>query len=100
MSTEYKKRGCEPRPCRVCGEIFTPAHGNRKLCDDCRIRISNNLGLEWAVTYEGPVNVEEHERKLEKQNRERYKDKIIAIGYAERQMAEALRKAGKVKVEL
>jgi hypothetical protein len=31
---------------------------------------------------------------------ERYKDTIIAIGYAERQMADSLRKAGKVKVEL
>lgn len=97
---KYKKRNCEPRPCRVCGTVFTPAHGNRKLCDECRIRFSNNLGLDWAVTYEGPTNVEEYEKKLEKQNRERYKDTIIAIGYAERQMADSLRKAGKVRTEL
>lgn len=96
----YQKRNCEPRPCTVCGKVFTPPHGNRKLCPDCHERIYNNLGREWAITYEGPTNVEEYEKRLEKQNRERYHDTIVAIGYAERQMAETLRKVGKVKTEL
>lgn len=97
---KYKKKGCEPRPCSVCGKVFTPPHGNRKLCDDCRIRISHNLGLDWAVTYEGPTNVEEYERRLEKQNREKHRDTIIAIGYADRQREQTLKMVGKVKVEL
>ena len=37
---------------------------------------------------------------VSKNDMERYKDTIVAIGYAERQMADSLKKAGKVKVEL
>lgn len=97
---KYKKRNCELRPCSVCGKVFTPPHGNRKLCPDCRERIYNNLGREWAITYEGPTNVDDYERRMEKRNRERYRDTIIAIGYADRQMAQTLEMAGKIRTEL
>jgi len=100
MSSSYKKRKCEPKVCRFCGEMFVPTHGNQKLCDDCRRRLSGRYTLEWTITYEGPTNVDEYEKRLEKQNRERYHDTIIAIGYAERQKADSLAKAGRVKTEL
>ena len=96
----YKKKNGEPRPCSVCGNMFLPPHGNRKLCSDCRERMYRNLGREWPVNYEGPTNVEEYERQMRKRNRSNHVDTIIAIGYAERQMAASLEKAGKVKTEL
>ena len=97
---KYKKRNCEPRPCTICGKVFTPPHGNRKLCTDCKERVYRNLGRDWAITYEGPTNVIDYERNLEKRNRERYCDTIVAIGYADRQMAASLKMAGKVNTEL
>lgn len=98
--TKQKKRNCEPRPCRFCGEIFTPTHGNRKLCDDCRIRFGRHQGLEWAITYDGPANNEEYEKRLAKQNREKYRDTIVAIGYADRQREATLKLAGRVDPHL
>lgn len=97
---KYKKKNCEPRSCTICGKVFTPPHGNRKLCPDCRERIYNNLGREWAITYEGPTNVVEYEKQLLRKNLEKHQDTIVAIGYADRQRAETLRMVGRIKVEL
>ena len=100
MSTNYKKRNCEPRPCNICGIVFTPTHGNRKLCPECREKQGKNLGFEFPITYDNPADAEQYEFKLRKRNIERFQDKIIAIGYAERQMAASLKLAGKVRTEL
>jgi len=97
----YKKRNCEPRPCNICGTVFTPSHGNMRLCPDCREKFSKNRGRDFGtVRYEGPSNVIEYEQKLLRRNVENYRDTIVAIGYADRQRAATLRLVGRVNTEL
>ena len=97
--SKYQKR-CEPRPCSVCGQMFTPEHGNKRICPECSEVVFNNKGRHLPRQYETPVDLEQYEAAVRRRYMERYKDTIIAIGYAERQMEDSLRKAGKVKVEL
>ena len=61
---------------------------------------ARHKGRHLPRQYETPVDLEQYEAGVRSRYMERYKDTIVAIGYAERQMADSLRKAGKVKVEL
>lgn len=96
----YKKKNCEPRPCSVCGNMFKPPHGNRKMCPECREKFSKNLGSDWVITYANPYDVEQYEQRLKRRNTARFHDTIVAIGYAERQREATLKLAGRVKTEL
>lgn len=53
------------------------------------------MGFEFPITYDNPVDAEQYEYKLRKRNIEKFCDNIIAIGYAERQIAASLKLAGK-----
>ena len=33
---EKQKRNFKPKPCEMCGEVFTPHYGAQKLCDNCK----------------------------------------------------------------
>lgn len=96
--SKHKKRNCEPRPCTMCGTVFTPPHGNRKLCPVCREKQGRNLGFEYPITYDNPTDIEQYEYKLRKRNIERFRDRIVATGYAERQKAKTLEMVGRVKI--
>jgi len=98
--SKHKKRNCEPRPCTMCGTVFTPPHGNRKLCPVCREKQGRNLGFEYPITYDNPTDIEQYEYKLRKRNMESFRDRIVATGYAERQKAKTLEMVGKVRTEL
>lgn len=100
MSSKYKKRGCEPRPCNICGVVFTPRHGNARLCPSCREKQGKNMGFEFPITYDNPIDAEQYEYRLRKRNYERFKDTIVAEGYATRQIAQTLKMVGKVRTEL
>ena len=99
MNKYYKKRNCEPRPCNMCGAVFTPTHGNAKQCPSCREK-QGKLRFEFPITYSNPVDAEKYEYKLRKRNIESFRDTIVAEGYAARQIAESLKLAGKVRTEL
>ena len=86
--------------CSVCGAHFIAKHGNKRICPECVEVLHGNKGRHLPRQYEAPVDLEQYEAGVRSRYMERYKDTIIAIGYAERQMADSLRKAGKVKVEL
>ena len=97
--SKYQKR-CEPRPCSVCGQIFTPEHGNKRICPECSEVVFNNKGRHLPRQYETPEDLEQYEAAVRKRYMSRYKDTIVAIGYADRQKADSLRRAGKVRTEL
>ena len=96
----YKKRNCEPRPCSVCGKVFTPPHGNRKICNECREKLKKNIGSDWVIQYENPVDVAGYEYRLSRRNKAKFSDTIVAIGYADRQREKTLAMVGKIKVTL
>ena len=86
--------------CSVCGAHFIAEHGNKRICPECVEALHGNKGRHLPRQYEAPADLEQYEAGVRRRYMERYKDTIIAIGYAERQMAETLKMAGKVKVEL
>ena len=86
--------------CEVCGEIFMPVNRKQKMCPACREVIYFNRGRNLPRTYTNPVNIAPYEAGLRERNVERFHDTIVAIGYAERQMAKTLESVGKIKTEL
>lgn len=97
--SKYKKRNCEPRPCSVCGKVFTPAHGNRRMCDDCYETFGKNKRLNVpTLRFKATVDVDQYEYELRKRNVENHRDTIVAIGYADRQREATLKMVGRVKV--
>ena len=86
--------------CSVCGTPFIAKHGNKRICPECVEVLHGNKGRHLPRQYETPGDLEQYEAGVRSRYMERYKDTIIAIGYAERQMADSLRKAGRIKTEL
>ena len=85
--------------CSVCGAEFRAEHGNKRLCPEC-YEVMHGKGRNLPRRYESPVNIATYEWDLRRRYMERYKDTIIAIGYADRQREQTLKMVGKVKVEL
>ena len=92
---EYYEKTCE-----ICGTEFRATHGNKRLCPACCETISNGRNRNLPRRYECPTDLVQYEERVRRQNIADYKDTIVAIGYAERQVAESLAMAGKVKVKL
>ena len=86
--------------CSVCGAHFIAEHGNKRICPECVEVLHGNKGRHLPRQYEAPVDLEQYEADVRSRYMERYKDTIIAIGYAERQRAQTLKMVGKVKVDL
>lgn len=95
-----KKRVHEPRECVLCGSIFVPTHGCKKMCPECTDVVYHSRGRRLPKQYDNPTNIEAYEIKLRQRYMERYKDTIVAEGYAARQRANTLAMVGKIKVEL
>lgn len=80
-----------PRKCAVCGREFIPRRRDQHSCGDpeCVYRWKNrNLKTKNASR----TRVKQTTARVPKS------DTIVAIGYAERQMARSLELAGKIKV--
>lgn len=97
----------EARRCEICGKEYIPRRSDQRTCasDECKKERHRLNYLEYRQKNYGRV-LENNRRQLrEKREAKRRaavtkKDTIVAIGYAERQMAESLAMAGKVNVEL
>lgn len=92
-----------PRQCVVCGKTYLPRQKNQKSCGDpeCKKEVSRMAMRRYRE--ENYAWVMEQRRigmRKKREAKEPKPDTIIAIGYAERQMAASLEKAGKVKTEL
>ena len=89
-------KNTNPKECIECGQIFTPKSGCERKCPDCRnhkIRAS----LVMPVT---KYNLEVARIRKEAAKRAKHTEAIVADGYAERQIRDSLRLAGKVNTEL
>ena len=98
----------EPRKCEICGKEYIPRRSDQRCCGsyECKKGRQRLNYMEYRKENYAAV-LENNRRSMAKRREERKraedppkKDTIIAIGYAERQMAASLAKAGKVKVEL
>ena len=93
-------RGTKLKQCPVCGAEFAPENNYKRMCADCSNAITHGKGRKLPRTYDNPYDIESYESKLRARYMEQYHDTIVAIGYADRQMAETLQMAGKVRTEL
>jgi endogenous inhibitor of DNA gyrase (YacG/DUF329 family) len=86
--------------CRICGKQFTAKNPRQIICSkECK-KIAN---AEWSRTYYRKNQAIINERKRMHTERKHIEatqkpDTIVAIGYAERQIADTLKKAGRVKI--
>lgn len=88
----------EPRICEICGATYKPGKINQKTCGckECVEEQRRRHSRQWQR--EHYAKKREYIRKMREATPK--PDTIIAIGYAERQMAASLARAGKVKTEL
>lgn len=103
-----RSKDIEPRFCEICGKEYMPKRSDQRTClsEYCMKERQKLNRIEYRKRNYGRV-LEANRRAMEKKRAERYlrenppkEDTIVAIGYAERQMADSLAKAGKVKVTL
>lgn len=92
----------EPRVCEFCGRLYKPGRKDQYTCGSKECTAERKR--RYATKYQ---TGEWRERKREYMRRKREPevyvpkpDTIVAIGYAERQIADSLAKAGKVRTEL
>lgn len=86
--------------CAMCGAKFIAKRKGALFCSkECRYKHHKVYNLEWYHSHKGKVNERQNERRAEKRRKVK-PDTIVAVGYAERQMADSLAKAGKVRTEL
>ena len=108
----YTKVDYPERPCPICGVMFKPKRCTTKTCSNpkCRNKFKNEQQRAWAKAnqaairdrkrnYKPPMHPDEC-YELPEEPKERRKSNIVAIGYAERQIARSLELAGKVRTEL
>ena len=90
----------DPRECEICGAVFVPTHGIQKTCPECRAFAKKG----WHIGYREimPVESVKHREYIIRQRFEEAERNctIVGEGYAERQIANSLKLAGKIKTEL
>ena len=81
-----------PRQCAICGKTFIPRNKTQKSCGapECVKKWKNRRDNSKRRVYKKKPKIIYVPKP----------DTIVAIGYAERQMAETLKMAGKVRTEL
>lgn len=88
------------KQCVICGAWFTPQHGNSRQCPECVDALQRGKRRGLPRDYDAPSDLETYERRIRERYMERYRDTIVAIGYADRQREQTLRMVGKVRTEL
>ena len=88
-----------PRECKICGKTYVPRRRDQSTCGDpdCVRQWKNRNNNEYRRMMRQRGG---YRQKKKEEARVPKPDTIVAIGYAERQMAKSLEMAGKVKVEL
>lgn len=96
-------REYEERYCSVCGMAFTPRRINQMTCarEECKAARTRQHQVEWHKMHrEETLEAKRKYMYNQRHGIEPVQDTIVAIGYAERQIAATLARAGKVKTEL
>ena len=93
----------EPRICEICGRLYKPSRKDQRTCASVECVRERKRVYALKKSAEGVYRARKREYMKRQRTPEPYQpkqDTIVAIGYADRQMAETLRKAGRVKTEL
>ena len=93
----------EPRRCEICGKEYIPRRSDQRTCASVECVRERKRVYALKKQNEGVYRARKREYMKRQRTPEPYQpkpDTIVAIGYAERQMAETLRKAGRVNTEL
>lgn len=94
------------RRCIICGVEYIPRRSDQRTCgsQECKKARQRLNYLEYRKENYAAV-LESNRKSMAKKRKEREMEKhppkpdtIVAIGYAERQMARSLELAGKIKV--
>lgn len=90
----------EPKACEICGVMFTPRDSRQRSCgsEECKYALRRQIQREYEKNH--PKRNSERYKKLKVERRKKHIDSIIGEGYAERQIADSLRLAGRVRTEL
>ncbi len=88
--------------CEVCGKTFIPRTKRQRTCasDSCKRLLHKKTQREYESKHPGRNAEREEAKKHEEAKVKAHLDSIIGEGYAERQIADSLRIAGKVRTEL
>lgn len=93
----------EPRACEICGRMYKPARKDQRTCASPECTRERKRIAAMKRSHDGAYKARKREYMRRRRSSEKHipkEDTIVAIGYAERQVAESLAMAGKVKVEL
>ena len=95
----------EPKNCIICGNEFVPRTVRQIICSDPKCKKARHNYITQRNHRKDYQEYLEKKRQYNRETRhpEQYKrkpDTIVAIGYAERQMAKTLESVGKIKTEL
>ena len=91
----------EPRACEICGRMYIPRRCDQRTCASVECVRERKRLYAIKKLNEGAYRARKREYMIQRRTPEPYKpkeDTIVAIGYAERQMAKTLEMVGKVKV--
>lgn len=94
-----------PRICEICGKEYIPRRSDQRTCgsEECMKKRQRLNQLEYRERNYAKV-LEDNRRAMkerrEKKRRKEKPDTLVAVGYAERQIAETLKIVGRVNTEL
>lgn len=97
-----------PRVCEICGKPYIPGRKDQRTCASAECKKARQRLNYLAYRKKNYAAVLENNRRSMAKRREERKreenppkpDTIVAVGYAERQMAATLEMAGKVNTKL
>ncbi len=90
----------EWKNCEICGKEFLSRDRRQRTCGskECKYALHKQTQREYERSH--PKRNSERYKKLKIEETKRVKRPIIGKGYAERQIADSLRLAGRVNTEL
>ena len=88
--------------CRICGNTFYASNKRQVICsDECKKIASREWKKRYVERHEGQIRERQRLRKEKRKlDAKRKPDTIVGKGYAERQIADSLKRAGRVRTEL
>lgn len=95
-----KSNRYDPRACEICGKMYKPARKDQRTCASPECTKERKRLYAIKQLQEGTYHARKRNYVRQKRAPEEYKpkpDTIVAIGYAERQIAKSLEKAGRIK---
>ena len=92
----------EQKKCEICGELYTPRNKRQKTCGSpaCKRALYKQTQKLYEITHLKRNSERYKKIRIEAARKAKRHDSIVAEGYAERQIADSLRLAGRINTEL